>query len=110
MDELSKDADKLICVLYKEYLKRIKKGLTKRDAKMIGGSDYMQKALINKWKKDDVDDVCRELDRNGYVQCVYSNGSVDKLILLDNTIVYMESRFKTGMKKVLETIQLFKFW
>lgn len=110
MDELSRDTNKLIDVLYKEYLERIKKGSSKRDAKMIGGSDYIQKVLINKWKKNDIDDMCRELDRNGYVQCVYGDGSVDKLILLDSTIIYMESRFKTGIKKVLETIQLLKFW
>lgn len=110
MNELSKDAEKLIRILYKEYLERIKKGLSKREAKMIDGSDYIQRILINKWEKSDIDDICRELDRNEYIQCEYGNGSVDKLILLDNTIVYMESRFRTGFKKVLETIQLFKFW
>ena len=99
MNELSKNANKLRHVLYKEYLKRIKNGSSYRDAIMIGGSDYIGKVLTNKWNKEDLNDICKELDRNKYVNCEYNDGSVSMLILLDNTIVYGQNRVSSGLKK-----------
>lgn len=110
MEQLSKEADKLICILYKEYLERIKKSISKRNSKMFSGSEYVHESIISKWSVEDIDEICRELSRKGYIECFYGGGSVQHFHLLDDAIVYMENRFKNGLKEVMETVQLFKLW
>lgn len=62
---LSKDADKLICLIYKHYLERRERGASKEDARILGGSDVIQAKVATGWLLEDVDDTCRELSRCG---------------------------------------------
>ncbi len=97
MTELSKDADKLICLIYKEYLSRRKQGEIKRSAR------YFPK--ISKWpdsflvfSNSDLYDTLIELKRAGYIRC-YIDAS---FALEDAGIIYMEQRFPKGISQVLD--------
>lgn len=94
---LSNDADALICVLYKEYLHRRKSGISKRNAKSFGGSDFIQENFMQKWMLEDVTEICFELSDCGFLSCLKGENRVLESELTDNAIIYMENRFKDGI-------------
>lgn len=110
MDEvkLTKDADNLICVLYKEYLNRRKSGSTKSSARGFGGSRRIQATLMEKWLFEDVDDTCRELSRAKLLSCLILDNEVGETVLTDKGIIYMENRFKNNIAAVVDHIESLK--
>ncbi len=105
--KLTKDSDRLICEIYKNYLDKIKKGVSKIDAKKLGGSDKIQKEIIPTWSLSDVDETCRELSRSGLLDCYYADNVVYLAYLSDTAIIYMENRFKNGLKDVINFLSNF---
>lgn len=107
MDEikLTKDADVLICTLYKAYLQRRKNKQSKSEARVMGSSEVIREDLLPKWQFEDVDDTCRELSRAGLLSCSYGDDTVCFSELSDSGIAYMEQRFKTGLSAVLDYIE-----
>ena len=103
--KLSKDADALICILYKEYLQRRKSGAPKADARCFGGSEYIQANLMKKWSVEDVDETCRELSRNELLNCLFLDNSTAEILLSDKAVVCMENRFSQGLSSVLSYLE-----
>lgn len=101
---LTKDSDYLLCVLYRYYKDRRKSGMSKAEAKHLGGSKYIFLHFLSEWTFEDVDETCRELDRAGLLNCSYADNIVWDATLSDNAIIYMENRFKNGISEVIETI------
>lgn len=108
--ELSKDADALICLIYKYYLNSRNNGSSKSKAKELGSSEDINNNIIPEWSFDDVDDTCRELNRNNLLNIAYSSNICYDVELTDKAIVYMENRFSNKVQNVLTYIQLIKFW
>lgn len=106
--KLSKDADALICLIYKDYLSKRKNGVAKSEAKRLGGSNNIRESISPKLSKEDIDDICRELDRAGLMKCFYASDSVCFASLSDNGIVYMGNRFKAGIESVIDYIAKIK--
>jgi hypothetical protein len=99
---LTKDADALICLLYKQYRQRLKDDVPKVQAKMFGSSEDIQKTIAPKWTLEDVEETCRELSRSGLLECFYADDMVYQSWLTDTGIIYMENRFKDGLDSVLD--------
>lgn len=99
---LTKDADALICLLYKKYCQDRKGGAPKSQAKMLGSSETIFNSLTPKWTYDDVDETCRELDRSGLAGCFYADNVAQDVWFTDAGIIYMENRFKNGLNGVLD--------
>jgi len=100
---LTKEADALICLLYKQYLEKRKNGLSRQKAKDFGSPINIHQSIVPKWNFEDVDDVCRELERVDLINIL--NKTLDgncQVELSDNGIVYMENRFKNNVNEVLE--------
>ena len=110
MDEirLTKDADALICVLYKSYIQRRKAGEFRESAKFMGGSPEIHMELMPKWSFEDVDDTCRELSRAGLLHCQFADDIIYAAKLSDESIIYMENRFKDGLVSVLGHLESLK--
>lgn len=106
--QLSKDADALLCLIYKHYLMRRKDGLSKSDAKSVGGSSNIHETISPKMSLEDVDETCRELHRVGLLNCFFADDCVYASSLNDSAIVYMENRFSNGLKSVLDYIDKIK--
>ncbi len=106
-NELTKDADRLLCLLYKQYLEKHKAGIPKVEAKLMGGSDDVQRDLLPKVSVEDVDETFRELDRAGFLSVNYYDDLAYSSQLTDLSIVVMENRFKDGLKGVLEFLAHF---
>lgn len=105
---LTKDADALICVIYKTYLQRRKSGNSKEQAKFLGGAAQVQAEIIPKWSLPDVEDTLWELHRAGLLSCFGADNTVYDAILSDVGIIYMENRFKNGLKEVLDYLEQIK--
>ncbi|KIP21099.1 hypothetical protein JV16_01593 [Anoxybacillus ayderensis] len=100
--QLTKDADALICLLYKQYCAKLKDGVPKSQAKMFGSSEDIHQTIAPKWSFENVDETCRELHRAGLIECRYGDDIVWFVQLSDLGVIYMENRFKEGLKSVLE--------
>lgn len=106
--KLTRDADALICVLYKSYIDRRKSGISKIEARYFAGSDYIHETLMAKWSFEDVDETCRELSRAEFLLCRYGDDVVCDAMLTDEAIIYMENRFKDGLASLLDHLE--KLW
>lgn len=100
--KLTKDAEYMICALYKEYIDKRKNKTPKEDAKFVGSSEGIQKELMSQWTLEDVDETCRELDRAEFLECLYAEDTIVDACLTDNAIIYMENRFIDGLTGVLD--------
>ena len=58
---MTKDADKLICCIYKNYLERRKSGISKSDSKYFEDNFYKSDKYLSSWSNDDIADTLEEL-------------------------------------------------
>lgn len=103
--KLTREANALICVLYREYLQRRKAGMPKADAKLFDGSEYIHTQLMTKWSFEDIDETCRELSRAGILDCSYADDVTVLAQISDAGIIYMENRFTNGLTSLLGYIE-----
>lgn len=100
MQELTKDADKMLCCLYKEYLQRVKLGSSKSTSRRFKMEYTKSDPVLSQWHEDDICITRNELKRNGLLN-VQTSGNFE---LTDNAISYMENRFKNGLSEVMDFI------
>lgn len=103
MLELTKDADKVICCIYKEYLEKRKSGMSKSQAKEFDGNFYRNVKALSKWNDADVSDTLQELHDK---KLIFKNVFGD-FELLDSAVTYMENRFKKGLEEITDFISKF---
>ena len=101
---LTKDADKLICLIYKEFLSRRSHGTSKSQAKDFGNPTEWPKSFLSEFSADDMGDTLAELKQSGIIKLYINNG----FQLEDFGIIYMEQRFPNGVAQVLDWIGKFK--
>ena len=104
--ELTKDAKKVLYVLYKEYLKRIKSGIARTEAKSFD-PDILCQDLFSEYTSDDVNDFLCELGSAGYLDNFFGDGIVQYTTLTNFSIIEMENRFKNGLNDVIDFIAKF---
>lgn len=101
--QLTKDTDKMLCLIYEEFLERRKNGLSKSNAKTFERPAALQEQFLQGIHKDDIYDALVELKRNNLIRAYYDMG----FQLNDSAIIYMENRFKNGLKEVTDFISKF---
>lgn len=100
---LSKDADALICLIYKHYLQKRSEGTSKSNAKFLGDINNIHSiAQKLNWSIADLEDTCRELSRAGVLTCHFADNTIYAAYLSDEGIIYLENRFKSGVKTLLD--------
>lgn len=111
--ELTKDAKKLLSLLYKKYLKKREEGLPKSKACVLGSSHIIHESLCPDWIFEDVVCACRELSHAHLLECRWGNNIPVWTSITDDGISYMENRFKnvfldtSGIfSKLIELIKL----
>ena len=96
--QLTKDADKLICLIYKEFLIRRENGTPKRQAKDFPESHCLPDSFLSEFSEEDLNDTLLELKNAGLVKVfIYGNFQLE-----DRGIIYMEQRFPNGVAQVLD--------
>ena len=102
--ELTRDAYKLLVLLYKRYLERRSEGVSKSLARRFGNVEDVRCQLLLSDQPDDVLETLRELSRSKMIFCVYGDDSVVFFDLTDQAIIAMENRFRNGVSDVLDFI------
>lgn len=98
MVELTKDADKLLGLIYYNYLVRLKDKQPKRQARYYADSDNWPKSFRETFCDEDIRDLLAELKRAKFIKKYIADG----FELEDAGIIYMENRFPRGLEQVLD--------
>ena len=94
--KLTKEADKLLAVMYREYLSRRKEWQGKGSAKDFDWMYLAGRTPISAWPEGDLSDALNELKRHG-LATVYITGDCE---LSDDAIAILEDRFVDGLVAV----------
>jgi len=95
--ELTKDADKMICEIYADYMKRRADGASKSVAMDFSEKATWPEEYLPDWSSEDGSASLAELKRAGMIKQYIYGG----FALTDDAIIYMENRFKKGLSEVL---------
>lgn len=102
--QLTKDTDKMFCLIYEEYLNRRKSDISKSSAIRFDHPEALQSEFLQGIHEDDIYSALSELGKNNLIRRFVDGG----FLLTDQGIIYMENRFKNGLKEVLEYISILK--
>nr|WP_294665434.1 hypothetical protein [uncultured Ruminococcus sp.] len=103
MPELTKDADKMICIIYKMYLEKIKSGMSKVASNAFEEDFYKSDKMLSKWHDDDVNMTFLELGQKKYLK-IHITGDFE---ITNQAIIYMENRFKNGLLDLVDFVTKF---
>lgn len=101
--QLTKDADKMICCIYRTFLQQRKNGIPKSSARCFAADYFENDEQLSSWLDGDLDDTLSELSR---LKLVKPN-IIGDFELTDSGIIYMENRFKNGLNEVVDFITKF---
>lgn len=101
--QLTRDADKLACSMYKFYLERRKNGIDKNNARHFDFSEIKSIKCCSSWIDSDIKATVAELARAN-LGTMYLDGG---FFANDNFIIYMENRFINGLKDVTDFLTKF---
>lgn len=104
--ELTKESKKVLFKLYKEYLDRIKSGVSRADAKVFD-PEIINQTILSEYSSSDLNDYLCELGTNDYVSNFFGDGVVMHTSLTNSAISEIENRFKNGILDVAEFISKF---
>lgn len=108
--KLSKEADALICLIYKYYLELCNSGISKSISKSLGSSLDIHTNIISKWSFEDIDNTCKKLGNANLLFIDFADDICYEIELTDSGIVYMENRFNNKIKTLLDYLDKIKFW
>ena len=100
---LTKDADKMICCIYKSFLQRHKHGETKSAARRFEKDYLKENKHLSSIAEEDLKFTLLELGKKELVR-ITIGGAFE---LTDAGIIYMESRFKNDLIEVTDFISKF---
>lgn len=100
MIELSKDAQKLLGVLYETYRIRREVGMSKTNSRDFQFDKIMEIGGVIGWQRDDLLDTERELQKAGFIT-IFMRGACK---LEDPAIVYMENHFKNSVTDAMSFV------
>lgn len=100
MDDLTKEQQKLLVSMYKEVLSR-QPALSFEDSNYFEDSDHIRDLFFREETSDYVANICWNLESNGYIECDPGDDLANNVVLTNKTIIYMENRFKNGIKDIV---------
>ena len=103
--ELSKEADALICVLYREYLTRRAHGVPLSRSAYFRDDSSIQENFLPAWAEEDVTEVCRMLARKDLISFDPGDDKANGVTLTDEGIIYMERRFSRKVEQVASHLE-----
>ena len=106
MNDLTNEQKHLLVAMYKEVLSR-KSTVPMEQAYHFKDSDELIDLLSLDMSPDHVADLCWKLSSKGYITCYSGDDLAEAISLTDKTIIYMENRFKNGLKDVLSFLSNF---
>lgn len=106
MDDLTKEQQQLLTLMYKEILNR-QPALSMEKANKFRNSDQLIELFSLDMSSDYASELCWKLESKGYITCSPSDDLANDISLCDKTIIYMENKFTNGVKDVLSFLSNF---
>ena len=106
MDYLTNEQKRLLVSMYKEVLSR-QPALSMEQANYFENSDQLIELFSLDMSSNYVSELCWKLNSKGYIACYPGDDLANEISLCDQTIVYMENKFKNGLKDVLSFLSKF---
>lgn len=103
--EITREADALLTVLYREYLRRRECGSPKRSAAFFGDAQQIKALMPDLWHIEDIKSVCWELCHADLMQAMPGDNSVNEAELTDKAIIWNQQRFRRGLSDVLAGLE-----
>lgn len=100
---MTKDTEKLLCLLYKMYLERINSGVSKYDAIYFANYSSLSNEIHKTLDSEEYWFCINEFKKIGFTQN-YTDGGIR---LLFPAIAYMENRCGKNILDVIDTISKF---
>lgn len=95
-----------LCLIYKEYLTRLKNGATRQEAKDFAGNKKCAEALFPSASPADIGEAISELKQLGFIKLYFGQN-----FLLENAaIIYMENLFPSGIADILRGTEKLASW
>lgn len=105
-DDLTNEQKRLLISMYKEVLNR-QPALSMENANYFPDSNAVKELFLPELSSDYVSDLCWKLESKGYLCCYPGDDLANYISLTDETIIYMENRFKNGLKDVVAFLSNF---
>ncbi|WP_018249818.1 hypothetical protein [Orenia marismortui] len=84
-------SNNLLQLLYNEYCQKLKNGISEPKAKMFGSSKDIQKSIASQYSFEVVDELCRELDENNFLDVFYADNIAYNVQISDIGIDYAKN-------------------
>ena len=104
---LTKDAKSCLFILYQEYMSRISNGFSRSDAKNFDSADSVKASLFPDRSLDDIEDILRELGRNGFLSNFYADNTILNFELTDYALMKMENQRKETLLSIADFVSKF---
>jgi len=92
INDLTLEAKPVIKTLYKEYYRRMKNGESRPKARAFGNLNSLKEYFPNK-SNDDLLDIIKELENNGWLQNEWGSNALANSILTTDAIAYCQKNF-----------------
>lgn len=106
MDDLTNEQKRLLVSMYQEVLRR-QPALSMEQANSFKNSDQLIELFSLDMSSKYVSELCWKLKTKGYIACYRGDNLANDISLSDQTIIYMENKFKNGLKDVLSFLSTF---
>lgn len=106
MDNLTNEQKHLLISMYKEVLNR-RSLLSMEKANFFKDSEEIKLLFLSHLSSDYVASLCWKLHSQGYITCYPGDDLANEISISDSTIVYMENRFKNGLKDIASFLSHF---
>jgi len=106
MDDLTNEQKRLLVSMYQEVLSR-QPALSMEQANFFKNSDQLIELFSLDMSSKYVSELCWKLKTKGYIACYRGDNLANDISLSDQTIIYMENKFKNGLKDVLSFLSTF---
>lgn len=104
---LTKDAKKVLYILYKEYSDRRKHGFSKSQSRNFSSTSSIHEQFLPDWDIDDLEEILRELGRNNFLNNFYADDTVYNCNLSDYAISTMENQRAESLLNAADFISKF---
>ena len=106
MDDLTKKQKYVILQLYKEYLSNYSSGKN-QNPNYFPDASYIKHLFSDRFSDDELDDILLSLLHKEYITGYKDEDSVSEFGVSDKTIIYMDNKFKNGLKDILTFLSNF---
>jgi hypothetical protein len=99
--QLSKDADALMCLLYKRYCESRKDGKSICNSSYFDDDETIHKDIAPKWLLSDITHLCWVLHEAELLYVRPGDNKANDIMITDAGLSYMQHRFPKGLSQVL---------